>query len=354
MNRAVAVIPLIIFSLLMAVWAGWLRIGWSIPLTGAAGMHGCLMVNSFLASLIFLERAVTFKSKWWLLLPIVHASSALAFAVQFTGLGYVLVTLGSLGFLVLCGYFIYRYKELYYYVFFAGAFCLLVGNGILYGQHDYPAAAPWWMGFLLFTIVAERLELSRFLSLTKIKKGLLVCFLAIVLAGLIGRGETGATIFAGAMALTALWLLKYDMARHSIRISGQHRYSGLLLITGYLWLLVTAALMVVKEKFVFGYDAVLHAFFIGFVFSMIFSHAPIILPAVARLPVKIYRPVLYVWFGLLQFSLIMRIAADAAGNIYWRKMGGLLNGCAMLLFFVSIAVIVKMSLQKQDRILVKA
>jgi hypothetical protein len=354
MNRAVAVIPLIIFSLLMAIWAGWLRIGWSIPLTGAAGMHGCLMVNSFLASLIFLERAVTFKSKWWLALPVVHASSALAFATQFTSLGYLLVTLGSMGFLVLCGYFIYRYQELYYYVFFAGAFCLLMGNGILYGKHDYPAAAPWWMGFLLFTIVAERLELSRFLSLTSLKKGLLVCFLATVLAGLIWPAETGAVIFAAAMALTALWLLKYDMARHSIRISGQHRYSGLLLITGYLWLLVTAALMVVKDKFVFGYDAVLHSFFIGFVFSMIFSHAPIILPAVARLPVKIYRPVLYVWFGLMQLSLIMRMAGDAGGNIYWRKMGGLLNGCAMLLFFVSIAVIVRMSLQKRERVLVKA
>lgn len=354
MNRAVSVIPLIIFSLLAAIWAGWVRIGWSIPLTGAAGMHGCLMVNSFLASLIFLERAVTFKSKWWLTLPIVHASSALAFAAQFTSLGYLLVSLGSMGFLVLCGYFIYRYKELYYYVFFAGAFCLLMGNGILYAKHDYPAAVPWWMGFLLFTIVAERLELSRFLSLTNFKKGLLVFFLLSVLAGLVWPGEAGAFIFAGAIALTALWLLKYDMARHSIRISGQHRYSGLLLITGYLWLLVTAVLMIVKNRFVFGYDAVLHSFFIGFVFSMIFSHAPIILPAVARLPVKIYRPVLYVWFGLLQFSLIMRIAGDAWENLYWRKTGGLLNGCAMLLFFVSIAVIVKMALQKRERVLVKA
>lgn len=62
--------------------------------------------------------------------------------------------------------------------------------------------------------------------------------------------------------------------------------------------------------------------FTGFIFSMIFSHAVIILPAITKLTVKLYRPFLYVWFGLLQLSLIIRIVADLFEDVLCRKIGG--------------------------------
>jgi len=37
-----------------------------------------------------------------------------------------------------------------------------------------------------------------------------------------------------------------------------------------------------------GYDAVVHAIFLGFVISMVMAHAPVILPAVLRRPLP-YR-----------------------------------------------------------------
>jgi len=83
----------------------------------------------------------------------------------------------------------------------------------------------------------------------------------------------------------------------------------------------------------FYYDATLHSFFIGFVISMIFSHAPIILPAVLKLPVKFYRPVLYAWFWLMQLSLLTRIIADVAIMPTVRKWSGMVNGLTILLFF---------------------
>jgi hypothetical protein len=347
-NKAVLIFPFIGFSLIAAVWSGWIRIGWDMPVSNMAVQHGALMVNSFLASLIFLERAVTFRSKWVLLLPFINAISVLAFVFHLPHVAELIFVLGSSGFVAMCVYFIYRFKEPYYYVFLAGAFCLLTGNIVLYKTAFYPSAVTWWIGFLLFTIVAERLELSRFLSLTYFKRTLLwLCLLGVLIALVWPFHWKGNIALAIAIGATAVWLLKYDMARHSIKIKGQHRYSGILLIAGYVWLLVMSILLIFQQRLSFGYDALLHSFFIGFIFSMIFSHAVIILPAITKLPVKLYRPFLYIWFGLMQASLLVRIIADIMEDALCRKIGGMVNGISILLFFVSIAFIMQSELKKR-------
>jgi hypothetical protein len=351
MNKVVFVFPFIILSLLAAIWSGWLRIGWNLPITNIAAQHGALMVNSFLASLIFLERAVTFRNKWILLLPLINAMSVLSFAFNQPQTAQLLFIVGSSGFVAMCIYFIYRFKEAYYYIFLLGSVCLLTGNVILYRSNFYPSAVTWWMGFLLFTIVAERLELSRFLPLNLFKRALLWLCLLMVLTALVWPFHLRGNIaLAVAVAMTALWLLKYDMAKHSIKVRGQHRYSGLLLIIGYAWLIIMSVLLFFQDRLVFGYDAVLHSFFIGFIFSMIFSHAVIILPAVTKLPVKLYRPFLYVWFVLLQLSLVVRIIADLFEDIVCRKIGGIANGISILLFFISIASIMRRELNKKRKL----
>jgi hypothetical protein len=103
-------------------------------------------------------------------------------------------------------------------------------------------------------------------------------------------------------------------------------------------LIVTALFFILGNELVFFYDAALHSFFIGFVFSMIFSHAPIILPAILKTPIKIYRPALYVWFALLQLTLITRIVAAMTGDFELRKWSGMANGIVILLFFITVAV----------------
>lgn len=350
MNKAILILPLVLLSLLAAIWSGWLRIGWAFPMTQSAAQHGALMVGSFLSTLIFLERAVTFKQKWVLLLPFVNGLSGVFFLLGQTSAALLCLIAGSAGFWIMCAYFIYKYEELYYYAFFAGAFCLLAGNVILYKTNFYPNAVNWWMAFLLLTIVAERLELSRFLSLSKGQKAWLVASLGACLATLfVPFHWYGNILFAGTLAAVAGWLLLNDMARRSLKVKGQHRYSALLLLVGYGWLLVTAAGLVLGHRFAFGYDAALHSFFIGFVFSMIFSHAPIILPAVLKLPVKLFRPSLYAWFILLQGALILRIIGDVVTDVSIRRVGGLLNGVAMLLFFINVAVILKQELGKRPK-----
>jgi hypothetical protein len=65
------------------------------------------------------------------------------------------------------------------------------------------------------------------------------------------------------------------------------------LIAGYVWLAVGGILWLLFAQ-LFGagprYDAMLHSIFLGFVFSMIFAHAPIILPTITglSLPSKIF------------------------------------------------------------------
>jgi len=350
MNKVVFIFPFIIVSLLTAILGGWIRIGWNFPVPVIASQHGALMVNGFLASVIYLERAVTFKNRWILLLPLVNASAIVAIILDLPQVAQLIFISGSIGFLMMCIYFIYRFKDSYYAIFLIGAFCLVTGNIILFRTNRYAGAVNWWMGFLLFTIVAERLELSRFLALTPFKRSLLWACVVFVLAALaLPFKSSGNIALAIGIATTAAWLLKYDMARHSIKIKGQHRYSGLLLITGYVWLLVMSILLFFQEKMVLGYDAVLHSFFIGFIFSMIFSHAVIILPAVTKLPVKLYRPVLYVWYALLQASLIIRIIADLLQDVPCRKIAGLVNGVFILIFFFSIAVIMRSELNKKKR-----
>ncbi|MBI1818883.1 MAG: hypothetical protein HYR81_00955 [Nitrospirae bacterium] len=78
----------------------------------------------------------------------------------------------------------------------------------------------------------------------------------------------------------------------------------------------------------------MHALFLGFAFSMIFGHAPIIFPAVTGLPIS-YHSRFYLHFILLQATLFLRIAGDLAGWTPGRQWGGLFNVFAVLLFLAN-------------------
>jgi hypothetical protein len=84
------------------------------------------------------------------------------------------------------------------------------------------------------------------------------------------------------------------------------------------------------------YDAVLHCLFLGFVFSMVFAHAPIILPAVTGAAVP-YRPAFYAHLALLHASLVVRVVGDLTGWADGRQWGGMANVAAVVLFVVSTA-----------------
>ena len=89
------------------------------------------------------------------------------------------------------------------------------------------------------------------------------------------------------------------------------------LLSGYAWLAIGGGVVIVAAGGLApgtpSYDAALHALTLGFVFSMVFGHAPIILPAVLRVAVP-YHPTFYLPLALLHVSLIVRLAGDATGD----------------------------------------
>lgn len=128
------------------------------------------------------------------------------------------------------------------------------------------------------------------------------------------------------------------MAKKSLQRDGQHFYSGVVLLTGYAWLIVTGLFLAYSSYSSLVYDAVIHSFFLGFVFSMIFAHAPIILPGVLKLQISIFTRLLYFWFALLQVSLIIRILGSILPSTDLKLIGGITNGIAILGFILNIVI----------------
>ena len=81
-----------------------------------------------------------------------------------------------------------------------------------------------------------------------------------------------------------------------------------------------------------AYDAMLHAVFLGFVISMIFAHAPVIVPAVLGRTLPFNRS-FYLPLAMLHATLLIRlIGGDALHNKASWQWGGSLNEVALLLF----------------------
>ena len=116
-------------------------------------------------------------------------------------------------------------------------------------------------------------------------------------------------------------------------MSGLQRYIAVCLLSGYVWLGFSGLLAVTigPQGAGFLYDAMLHAIFVGYVFSMVFGHAPIILPAVIGTQL-VYHPGFYLPLTLLHLSLLVRISGDLGYSVNMRLAGGLLNAASILLF----------------------
>lgn len=338
--RRIPLMAIAMAALIAAIWGGLIRVG--LPLPGAATPlppgHGPLMVGGFLGTLIGLERAVAMRHWAAFSAP---ALAAIGVILVLAGLdlpgGAVLITLASLALLIVTGEFVRRHGQLYLTIMTLGVACWLAGNLLWLAGRPLFEVAWFWAGFLIFTIAGERLELSRVLRMTPRKQALLLAASGLVLTGLVAalaRPDGGVRILGlGLMALAA-WLFRYDLARRSARAEGLTRFIGICLLSGYGWLAIGGLLALTFGQASAGplYDAQLHAVFLGFAFSMIFGHAPVIFPAVLGLPVG-YRPAFYIHLIVLHAALALRVTGDVFGWLPARQWGALGNAVAILLFF---------------------
>ncbi len=342
-------LPLLLLAmaaLLGGVGGGLLRLGWAFPLPGpvagnGAAFHGPLMVSAFFGTVIALERAVALAAGWTYLGPALAGAAGLSLL-----LGAPLVVggglfVGAAAVLLLASLVVWqRQPALHNLTLALGAFAWLAGNGLWLLGQPVPSVVPAWVAFLALTIAGERLELSRFLPPSPVARRVFALFMSLVLAGALLTPfcpPTG-TLTAGlGLAALALWLFKQDIARRTVKQQGLTRFIAVCLLAGYVWLLLGGLLFFLGGELTGSgplYDAALHALLVGFVFSMVFGHAPIIFPAVARVQIP-YHPVFYLPLAVLHGSLTLRLLGDGLDQHGLRALGGAGNGLALLLFVLT-------------------
>jgi hypothetical protein len=342
-RKPLPIVPVLLFALLAllaGLWAGLIRLGWPIPsLTrGLTVYHGALMVSGFLGTLIAIERVAALRQRWMIAAPI-FSGLGWIIGLLFPGsrAGPVLFSLASAFTLAILTVIVRRESKIHTWVMWIGSLCWLVGNLLWMAGFPIATAVPWWEAFLILTISGERLELSRVLRPTRSQHLLFAGAAGVYLLGVtvsVFLPDLGWRTAGVGMLLLTAWLVRFDLARRNLRHPlPLTRYIATCLFIGYLWLGFAGILMALlgAQSGGFYYDAMLHAVFLGFVMSMIFGHAPIILPALLGVMIA-FQPAAAANLALLHLSLALRVAGDLGLSFALRRWGGLLNEVSLLLF----------------------
>ena len=343
-----------VVSLLAGLWGGLLLLGLPVPTlrSTTAQEHGPLMALGFLGTVIAMERAVALRRAWGFAAPAAAGAGGLALLVGLPSVvGWSLLCLASVVFLLIYAVALQIASAPHLVVMAAGGLCWYLATVLWLGGWTVPRLVPWLAGFLVFTVLGERLELARIALLTKASVRAFAAGGAALATGLLLTAASGRTTeigvrLAGAGLLgLAAWGARFDIARRTVKIPGLTRFMAVCLLAGYAWLATAGISWLVAGdlgRSVATYDLSLHAVFLGFVMSMIFGHAPVIVPAVLRVRLPFHR-----WFYghvvLLHAALLVRLAGgDMFGDRLAWRVGGAGTEVAILLFLaVSAAAVLR-------------
>jgi len=244
------VLVLAVVSLLAGLWGGLLLLGLSLPTlrTSTAADHGPLMTLGFLGTVISLERAVALRRTWAYAAPAAAGAGGLGLVTGLPAVvGWALLCLAAV-ILVVVYAVVHRIQPaLHLKVMAAGAVCWYVATVLWLGGWAIPRLVPWLAGFLVLTILGERLELARVTVLTRASIRHFVAGAGALAGGLLltavsGRtAEIGVRLAGVGLIVLALCGAKHDVARRTVKIAGITRFMAVCLLAGYVWLLVGGA-----------------------------------------------------------------------------------------------------------------
>lgn len=323
----------VVAMLVTSIVGGLLRAGVAVPLPEHAAWpgravlaHAFLMICAFMGTVIGMERAVALKHRGGFVAP---AASALAGVLVLAGLPAASAWLAvgaSVAFIGINVTVVSRQKAAHTVLLLTGATAWLVGNLLHALGAQAAAVVPWWFSFLVLTIAAERLEMTRLMRRRRGAAASLCVCLGLMLAGSAAFALSpvwGGRLYGLALAGLAAWLVCFDIARRTVASHGLSRYMAVCLLLGYAWLAVAGLAWMATSAGYAARDAALHALGLGFVFSMMLGHAPVILPALARVKI-LFGAFFYVPLVLLHASLAVRLllgpsdfrllSAGTAGN----------------------------------------
>jgi hypothetical protein len=302
------------------LWRAGAAPGWHRP--GLA--HGPLMLSAFFGGVIALERAVALKRAWAFTAPLAALSGgALLIAGQAFASAWALGAAAAV-FVAVNVAIVARQREPHTVLLLVAALCWALAASVpLTGFGD---ALRWGFAFPVLTVAAERLEMTRLARRPSWAPDALAAIVGMLLLG----AAASAAIYGVALMALALWLAVFDIARHTVRSPGLARYMALALLGGYAWLGFGGLAWLGWALGCPGRDLALHAVGLGFLVAMVMGHAPVIVPALARVRLA-FGPWFYAPLVLLHASLLWRFAGS-------RAEGALGNALALALFAATLAV----------------
>jgi hypothetical protein len=331
-------------GLLTGLYSGLVLLGTGLPspVNLPGGAHGPLMINGFLGALIALERAAALERGWTYAAPLSFVLATIGMFLGLDGFSAAFLIAGSILLVVLLGWLMYRHPATHHLIMLAGGIALLAGNAGYVSGLPVNEVVAWWVAFPVLTIFGERLELNRIMrppEKARLVFTVLIFLWLAALAYMHQSRETGWVVSSILLLPVALWLVKYDIARRTIRTQHWSRFSALNMLTAYAWIVVAGVLGASYGLPYAGpvYDAILHLFFVGFVFSMIFAHAAVIIPALTGLTVPWSR-YFYLPYVLINVFLAARVLGDLFWIPAWRMAGAWGNVAAIMLFLLGILV----------------
>ena len=337
-HRTRWLLPLLAVSLLAGLAGGLLRAGVAVAPSSAAWpgqaalVHAALMICAFMGSLIGIERAVAVKHGAAWLAPLASGLAGPALVLGWDAPARWLLLAAALVFTGVNVLVLLRQRAAHTALLLASALAWLAGNALFALRADTGAVLPWWFAFLVMTIAAERLEMTRLKRRRPGAQPLLVLLLVALAAGAAlsaawPRG--GGVLYGLALLLLALWLFVFDIARRTVHADGLPRYMAVCLLGGYAWLALGGVAWAATALGLPARDAALHALGLGFIVSMMMGHAPVILPAIAGVKLLFGRA-FYLPLAVLHLSLAWRLAGSQA-------QGAIFNAGALALFAATVA-----------------
>jgi hypothetical protein len=321
-------VAIAVVALMLAGLGGGLQRAGSAELavlpSTAAALHAWLMISAFFGTVIGIERAVALK--WWpaWVAPLASALGGWCLLAAQVQVGGWALLLGSVLFAAGSARVVLQQAVAHHVLLLVAALCWVAANlRFALGMMD-DATLAMGLAYLVLTIAAERLEMTRLMQRKPLALAAFAGFVSLLLLALAllwgsadGSSHARAlatTAYGAALSLLALCRLAGHAgprAPHHPPAQGLHALHGRVRCwAGYAWLAVWAAWpgsgMALRQP---GWrDAALHALGLGFVISMVMAHAPVILPAVARVKLRLQRRCSMLPLALLHASLAVAFA----------------------------------------------
>jgi hypothetical protein len=329
-------------SLLAGIAGGLFRLG--IVTTDAAWLgraalsHAALMMCGFMGTVIGIERAVAARQRLAFAAPVLAGAGGLLLLAGALATANAALVAAGIAFVAVNVQLLRRQRAPHTVLLLASACAWCAGNVLFAAGTPSVAVLPWWFAFLVMTVAAERLEMTRLMRRRPAAQPALILVLALLVLGAALSAispQDGGVLFGIALVALAAWLFTFDIARRTVRAEGLPRYMAACLLAGYAWLAAGGVAWAATALGAPARDVALHALGLGFLASMILGHAPVILPAIARIKLQ-FGAAFYVPFALLHLSLLLRLGPGLF-DFHARRTGAVFNAVALAAFALTVA-----------------